>query len=226
MSERTTSRRASTDGPRDQPTEAENATAVAYEGRDPRRGVRTVLTAVATVTLLAIVVTVALGVRSGAPSVPDAAPSPPPAPDFAMVAYQGQAVLGGDDVRLSQLIGTGTPIVVNFWASACPPCREEMPGFQRVVDELGTRFTLVGVDVGPFVGLGTRAGAEALLAEYAIDYPAAYAVDDASVRAYDIFSMPMTLFFDGTGRIVGRHTGYLSEARFRGAIEGLLASAE
>lgn len=187
--------------------------------------VRAIVTAVATVTLVAIVVTVALGVAPGSRAGRNAAQSPPAVPDFAMVAYQGQAVLGGDDVRLSELIGTGTPTVVNFWASACPPCREEMPGFQRVYDELGTRFTLVGVDVGPFVGLGTRAGAEAFLADYDIDYPAAFAVDDASVRAYDIFSMPMTLFFDGTGRIVSRHTGYLSEARFRGAIEGLLAAA-
>ena len=187
--------------------------------------VRAIVTAVATLALVAIVATVALGVGSETRSGPSATPQPAAAPDFAMVAYQGQAVLGGDDVRLSELIGTGTPTVVNFWASACPPCREEMPGFQRVYDELGTRFTLVGVDVGPFVGLGTRAGAEAFLADYGIDYPAAYAVDDASVRAYDIFSMPMTLFFDGTGRIVGRHTGYLSEARFRDAIDGLLAAS-
>ena len=199
--------------------------------------IRAIVTGVATLALVAIVATVALGVGSETRSAPGAAPSAAPSaaptaagrpaavPDFAMVAYQGEAVLGEGDVRLSELIGTGIPTVVNFWASACPPCREEMPGFQRVYDELGTRFTLVGVDVGPFVGLGTRAGAEAFLADYGIDYPAAYAVDDASVRAYDIFSMPMTLFFDGTGRIVGRHTGYLSETRFRGAIEGLVASA-
>ena len=192
----------------------------------PAGRVRTIVTAVATLAFVAIVATAALGVGSETRSGPSAAERPAAAPDFAMVAYQGQAVLGDGDVRLSELIGTGTPTVVNFWASACPPCREEMPGFQRVYDELGTRFTLVGVDVGPFVGLGTRAGAEAFLADYGIDYPAAYAVDDASVRAYDIFSMPMTLFFDGTGRIVGRHTGYLSETRFRGAIEGLVASAD
>jgi len=191
----------------------------------PSGRVRAIVIGVATLALVAIVATVALGVGSTTRSGPSAAPRPAAAPDFAMVAYQGQAVLGGDDLRLSELIGTGTPTVVNFWASACPPCREEMPGFQRVYDELGTRFTLVGVDVGPFVGLGTRAGAEAFLADYGIDYPAAYAVDDASVRAYDIFSMPMTLFFDGTGRIVGRHTGYLSEARFRDAIDGLLAAS-
>lgn len=191
-------------------------------GRGPGGGgLRGLVIAVATVTLVAIVALTALSVRSDRV----VADRPPDPPDFAMVAYQGQSALGGEDVRLSDLIGSGTPTVVNFWASACPPCREEMPGFQRVYDELGSRFTLVGVDVGPFVGLGTRAGAEAFLSEYAIDYPAAYAVDDASVRAYDIFSMPMTLFFDGSGRIVSRHTGYLSEARFRTAIEGLVASA-
>lgn len=147
-------------------------------------------------------------------------------PDFTMVAYQGQDVLGGDTSTLRELLGNGQPVVVNFWAASCPPCREEMPGFQRVYDDLGEAFTLVGVDIGPFVNLGTHEGARQFLSEYDIRYPAAYAEDANVVRAYEIRGMPTTVFFDGAGEQVNKHTGYLPEAQLRREIEDLLATAE
>jgi thiol-disulfide isomerase/thioredoxin len=98
-----------------------------------------------------------------------------------------------------------------------------MPGFQRVHDELGDRYVMLGVDVGPFVGLGTHDGARAFLSEYEIGYPAAYATDENVVRDFEIRSMPTTLFFDADGRIVDRHTGFLPEDRLRRQIESLLS---
>lgn len=144
------------------------------------------------------------------------------APDFAMVAYQGEDALGGSRAQLHDLIGDGTPVVVNFWASSCPPCREEMPGFQRVHDELGDAFHLIGVDVGSFTGLGSQAGARDFLVEYAIRYPAAYLLDDGALRAYEVRSMPTTVFIDGSGTIRDKHTGYLAEDRFRAQVEALI----
>ena len=78
------------------------------------------------------------------------------AADFRIVAYQGQDVLGGEEVEFSRVFEHGKPVVLNFWAGLCPPCRQEMPGFQRVYDELGDQYVMVGVDVGPFVGLGSH----------------------------------------------------------------------
>ncbi|MDZ7801701.1 MAG: TlpA disulfide reductase family protein [Trueperaceae bacterium] len=146
--------------------------------------------------------------------------------DFAMVAYQGQDVLGGDEPDFRDVVGQGTPLVLNFWAASCPPCREEMPGFQRVHDEMGDDFIMLGVDIGPFVRLGTHEGARAFLAEYGIDYPAAYAVSADVVQDYEVRGMPTTVFFDGDGRMVNKHTGYMPEAQLRRELEGLLASAE
>ena len=149
----------------------------------------------------------------------------PATADFAMTVYQGEDALGGRDLRLSDLLGSGRPLVVNFWASSCPPCRLEMPGFQRVFDEHGGAFDLVGVDVGAFTGLGTRDGALALIAEMDIRYPTAYARDDAAVRGWELYSMPTTLFFSADGRLIDRHTGYLAEGAFRTRVDGLLAGA-
>ena len=147
-------------------------------------------------------------------------------PDFSMTAYQGTDVLGSERTTFHAVLDQGRPVVLNFWASNCPPCREEMPGFQRVHDEFEGAFTMLGVDVGTYIGLGTQAGARAFLSEYGIDYPAAFADDGELLRAYEIFSMPTTLLFDASGALVDKHAGYLPEAAFRRQVEALLATTE
>ena len=146
----------------------------------------------------------------------------PDGPDFHMVAYQGQAVLGADELAVTQLFGRGKPVVLNFWAGLCPPCRAEMPGFQRVYDDLGDQFLLVGVDIGPFVGLGSHADARALLDELNISYPPAYATEDPT-RSFAVLGMPTTVLFTADGRTVAKHTGFLPEDALRSALKDLLA---
>ncbi|MCH8165217.1 MAG: TlpA family protein disulfide reductase [Planctomycetes bacterium] len=94
-----------------------------------------------------------------------------------MTAYQGAAQLGGSTVEFDdvKLAAAGKPIVLNFWGGSCPPCRAEMPGFQRVYERNRDDFLMIGLDVGPFFGLGTRNSALSLLDELGITYPAAYA---------------------------------------------------
>ena len=146
----------------------------------------------------------------------------PEGPDFHMVAYQGQEVLGADELDVTQLFGRGKPVVLNFWAGLCPPCRAEMPGFQRVYDDLGDQFLLVGVDIGPFTGLGSNADARALLEELNISYPTAYATEDPT-RSFAVLGMPTTMLFTADGRIVAKHTGFLPEDALRSTLRDLLA---
>src|SRR5262249_20874658 len=56
----------------------------------------------------------------------------PAAPDVEIVMYQGDAAVGGSKIRLSQLWGKGKPVVLNYFAGLCPPCRMELPDFQRL----------------------------------------------------------------------------------------------
>ena len=69
------------------------------------------------------------------------------APDFSLTLYQGAQKLGAEEIEFSSIFSLGKPVVLNFWAGLCPPCRAEMPGFQRVYDEMGDRFVLLGLDV-------------------------------------------------------------------------------
>ncbi|MEX2502459.1 MAG: TlpA disulfide reductase family protein [Trueperaceae bacterium] len=147
-------------------------------------------------------------------------------PDFEMVAYQGAEVLGGETSNFHAVLDGGKPVVLNFWASECPPCREEMPSFQRVHDEFGGAFTMVGIDVGPYIGLGTRAGARGFLTEFGIDYPTAYAASGNVIRDYEVMGMPTTFFFGADGSLIKRHTGFMPEANFRREVESLLTTVE
>jgi thiol-disulfide isomerase/thioredoxin len=145
-------------------------------------------------------------------------------PDFTITAYQGEDVLGGQTVKFSKVFERGKPVILNFWAGLCPPCRAEMPGFQKVFDQVRDSVVLVGVDLGPFVGLGEHDDARRLLAELGVRYPAAFAIDGTPVKLYQIRSMPTTVFVTAKGKIVDTANGMLVESQMRGKIERLIAS--
>jgi thiol-disulfide isomerase/thioredoxin len=143
---------------------------------------------------------------------------------FPIVAYQGADLLGAEELDFTELLRGGTPVALNFWAGQCPPCRAEMPAFERVYDRYKDDFVLVGVDIGPFIGLGSHDDAIALLAELNISYPAAYAVDERAVRDYAIVSMPTTVFYTADGAEHSRHSGLMTEQQFEQAVQQIVAA--
>src|SRR5712692_4409999 len=140
-------------------------------------------------------------------------------PDFTITAYQGEDVLGVQTVRFSKVFERGKPVILNFWAGLCPPRRAEMPGFQKVFDQVREGVVLVGVDLGPFVGLGEHEDARRLLAELGVKYPAGFAVDSTPVQLYQIRAMPTTVFVTSKGRIVDTENGVLVESQMSARIE-------
>jgi len=85
---------------------------------------------------------------------------------------------------------------VLYFAGACAQCTAEKPGFEKAYESSAGKVLIVGLDVGPFTGLGSHEDAARLLRQLAIRYPAAYAVDDSALRSYGIAAMPTTLFLD------------------------------
>lgn len=146
------------------------------------------------------------------------------APDFKLVAYQGEEALGGREIRFAEVIARGKPVVLNFWAGQCPPCRAEMPDFERVHQKYKDRVLLFGLDVGPFLGLGSRDDGRALLQQLRITYPAGTTFEPEVVQAYNLLGMPTTVFITPEGRILRSHTGILLEQQMVERVEELLAS--
>ncbi len=145
---------------------------------------------------------------------PSSTASAPPlklAPDAEIAMYQGQAEAGGEKVALSDLWEKKhQPVILNFWAGLCPPCRAEMPDFQRLYEQADRKFALIGVDIGPFIGLGSRDDARALLRDLKITYSAGTTFDIRTVRNYEILGMPTTVFITADGRIWRKHAGLLT----------------
>ncbi len=135
-----------------------------------------------------------------------------PAPDFTFEAYQGAEVLGGDTVPFSQVMAAGKSVVLNFWAGQCPPCRIEIPDLERAYQETKDVTTIVGLDVGPFVGLGSRDDGRTLIRELGATYPLGTTPDAAVIQQYRVLGMPTTIFITPDAQIMRQWTGILDEA--------------
>jgi thiol-disulfide isomerase/thioredoxin len=152
-------------------------------------------------------------------------PSTALAPDFEIIVYQGEDVLGGQEVRFSEVLAQGKPVVLDMWAGLCPICRAEMPKLQEAYDKYGDRVLIVGVDIGPFVGLGSEEDGRALLDELEITFPAGTTPDATVMRDYRILGTPTTIFFKPNGEVIRRRAGIMTEDQLNEFIETLLEAS-
>jgi peroxiredoxin len=118
------------------------------------------------------------------------------APNFDLAARDGGRV------ALADL--EGQVVMVNFWATWCGPCREEMPHlealYQRYSD-LG--FTLLGVNVEE-----DSSGADEFLAETPVSFPILFDPENQVSELYDVIAMPSTVLIDRSGNMRYIHHGY------------------
>ena len=143
-------------------------------------------------------------------------------PDIEISAYQGQDVLGGETTTLSAVVGQGKPVVLNFWAALCPPCRAELPEFQRVYNERSDEVTILGIDIGPQQFLGTNEEGQALLNEVGVTFPAGTTDDEAVVRGFEILGMPTTFFIAADGSVMRKWSGVLTEEKLNELVDELV----
>jgi cytochrome c biogenesis protein CcmG/thiol:disulfide interchange protein DsbE len=110
----------------------------------------------------------------------------------------------------------GRPVVVNFFASWCVPCRTEMPAFQAVSTQLKDRVAFMGVNHND-----DRAGGLQLLADTGVRYPTGYDPNGRVAAAYGLFGMPSTLFIGADGRLLETHTGQITREQLEQTISRL-----
>lgn len=122
--------------------------------------------------------------------------------------------LGGGSIDLASF--RGTPLVVNFWASWCVPCRQEAPFLNRAAAQYAGSVQFVGFDIQD----GDSA-ARAYQREFNSPYPVGPASHGSYLR-WGVTAPPETFFVSRGGTIVARHTGPLDAALLEASIRRLL----
>jgi len=136
------------------------------------------------------------------------------APDFSL------SLLNGGTVALKEL--RGKPVVINFWATWCPPCRRELPALQAAFESYQGRIGFIAVDVKE-----DQAKVAAFVKELGLTFPVALDTDGAvSGVAYEVRGIPTTIFVDANGVVVARHVGPLDGPTIDGYLAPLLAATE
>lgn len=129
-----------------------------------------------------------------------------PAPDFSLTTLEGKRV------SLAQF--RGKTLVVNAWATWCPPCRDEMPDFISISRELRSHgVTLLGVDTtedAPIV--------RAYVAANAVPYPQAIDANKAFEKAYDVAYFPTTYVIDRSGILRARYIDVIAPKTLRALV--------
>jgi cytochrome c biogenesis protein CcmG, thiol:disulfide interchange protein DsbE len=126
-----------------------------------------------------------------------------PLPDGTLLAFR-------DDTEVSVHDWVGEPLVVNFWATWCPPCIDEMPDFQEVAEALDGQVTVLGINAQD-----SADAARHFADDLGITYPLVRDPTAAYFGAVRGFGWPTTLLVDADGMIRYRHTGPLDADRLR-----------
>ncbi|MGW5671111.1 TlpA family protein disulfide reductase [Micromonospora sp. NPDC003776] len=124
-----------------------------------------------------------------------------PLPELTLSCFTGGAPVALRDVK--------GPAVINVWASWCPPCRKELPAFQRLSERAAGRFQVIGVN-----SRDSRGGAQSIGEDFGVRFPMLVDQGDAFERGLGRNAFPLTVFVGSDGRI--RHTdstGALDDAR-------------
>ena len=124
--------------------------------------------------------------------------------------------LNGNKVTLAEKIGK--PVVVNFWATWCPPCKAELPHFEKLYKELGGEVEFMMVDMTD----GKREtvnDVKDFVEENGYTFPVYCDSEQNAAMTYSVYSIPVTLFIDKDGNLSDMRIGVLDEETLKSGIE-------
>ena len=139
-----------------------------------------------------------------------------PAKDFTLKSNKGK------NIRLADL--RGQVVMLNFWASWCGPCRQEMPLLDKLSQRYGRAgFTLLGINTEE-----SQEDADNLLKEIPVSFPILYDSTKKVSDMYKVDAMPTTILVDCDGKMNYLHRGYVpgDEKTYKKRIKKLLASCK
>lgn len=137
-----------------------------------------------------------------------------PAPDFALQSLDGRKV------KLSDF--RGKPVLLNFWATWCPPCKVEMPWFEDLQRQYGKDGLVV-------LGVAMDDSEPATIAKFAselgVNYPVLLGTDQVSDDYGDVQYLPTTFYIGRDGTIVDKMTGLLDRKDIDNAVQKILSTS-
>lgn len=125
----------------------------------------------------------------------------------------------GGSVKLSDFFGK--PIVINFWATWCPPCKSELPAFENAYKNYGEDITFIMLNQTDG-GRDTVDVVKKFVSDNGYTFPVYYDTAFYGTYAYSAFAIPLTVFIDKDGCFVNSHSGAMNEATLISYIEGLM----
>jgi thiol-disulfide isomerase/thioredoxin len=126
--------------------------------------------------------------------------------------------LGGKNLKLSEM--TGNVVLINFWASWCGPCREEMP----LLNALHNKYEPLGFSVWGVNVEENSANAEGFLNNFPVDFPILLDNTNKVSTQYRVIAMPTTVVIDRDGNMRFLHQGYKpgDEEKYRQIVKKLV----
>jgi peroxiredoxin len=131
------------------------------------------------------------------------------APDFTLVDMNGQPH------KLSEF--KGKPVLINFWGTFCPPCKEEMPALQRQYDQWkqqGVVFLEVNLDTNKIT-------VQSFLDQYKLTMPVLLDTKEVVRKDYGVLEYPTTFFIGENGKIVFKKIGGMQESYIQETLKSL-----
>ncbi len=113
----------------------------------------------------------------------------------------------------------GKVVILDFWATWCPPCRKEIPGFVELQKEYSDKGLVV---VGVSLDEGSPEAVKAFIRQFGINYPIVMGTPEVVAAFGGVEGLPTTFILDRQGKIAGKHVGYAPKAVFEDTIKKLL----